>query len=204
MRKLTTADWMNTEVDNDVPRIVNFQASVRPEIIEPLMELFTRWTLQGVKKVHMHISSPGGSVRSGLNFHAFLRSLPLELSTHNSGSVDSIANVIYLAGKHRTALPNATFLFHGVQSSYKGPVDFTESDLRASLKRILQDHASIAHVIASQSKMTVLEIKRAFRMERILSAEDAKKREIVHAIQDLPMPEGAPIYNIFNNTNGDE
>ena len=203
MRQLTAADILDQEVGKDVPRIVNFQASVRPQVIQPLVELFTHWAHEGVKNVHMHISSPGGSVRTGLDFHAFLRSLPLDLTTHNAGSVDSIANVIYLAGKMRYALANSRYLFHGVKRSFDNPLDLTEADLRRYLEYTLRDHASIAHVIASRSKMTVAEIKRAFRNERILSVAEAKEREIVHEIKELPIPEGAPIFNVFNSNGKD-
>ena len=40
--------------------------------------------------------------------------MPFELITHNVGNVDSIGNVVFLAGTRRYAVPHATFMFHGV------------------------------------------------------------------------------------------
>lgn len=64
------------------------------------------------------ISSAGGHVSKGLNLAALMNSLPVQITTHNIGQTDSIANVIFAAGKIRYATANSSFLFHGVSMHY--------------------------------------------------------------------------------------
>jgi ATP-dependent protease ClpP protease subunit len=48
--------------------------------------------------VYLIISSSGGNVSEGLNLAAFMKTLPVQITTHNIGQTDSIANVIFAAG----------------------------------------------------------------------------------------------------------
>ena len=64
------------------------------------------------------LSTPGGSVMNGLNLYNVLRGLPITLTTHNVGNVDSIGNAIFLAGQIRYACPHSTFMFHGVAFNF--------------------------------------------------------------------------------------
>jgi ATP-dependent protease ClpP protease subunit len=47
------------------------------------------------------LSSPGGHVMLGMNLYNVLRALPIKLTTHNVGNVDSIGNAVFLAGNPR-------------------------------------------------------------------------------------------------------
>ena len=62
-----------------------------------------------VQRVYLLLSTPGGSVMNGMNLYNVLKGMPFELITHNVGNVDSIGNVIFLAGEKRYATANATF-----------------------------------------------------------------------------------------------
>ena len=50
----------------------------------------------------------------GMNLYNVLRALPIKLTVHNVGNVDSIGNAVFLAGSPRYACPHSTFMFHGV------------------------------------------------------------------------------------------
>lgn len=49
---------------------------------------------------------------AGFALYFFLKSLPLPLTTHNIGSVESVGVVIFLAGGRRYACPGTRFLVH--------------------------------------------------------------------------------------------
>ena len=53
---------------------------------------------QKPKRIYFLFSSQGGGVNAGITLHNFLTALPVEIVMHNVGSVESIANVIFLAG----------------------------------------------------------------------------------------------------------
>src|SRR5579864_5861938 len=67
-----------------------------------------------VDTVYLLISTNGGSVDGGIAMYNTLRGMPFELITHNIGNVDSMGNVLFLAGAKRFASPVATFMFHGL------------------------------------------------------------------------------------------
>ena len=70
------------------------------------------------------MASHGGANLYGFAIYNFLRSLPVPVDTHNLGGVNSMANIIYLAGEHRTASPNSRFLLHPLHWNFAaGDVD---------------------------------------------------------------------------------
>ena len=96
------------------PLFISFSAEVNQDTAENLMGVFAQRLNQGTKDFYLLLSSPGGNVINGVTIYNFLKSLPINLTTHNIGIVDSIANVVFLAGKTRYAVKNSSFLFHGV------------------------------------------------------------------------------------------
>ena len=53
-------------------------------------------------------ASQGGSVDAGIALYNYLKSLPVKIVMHNTGSIDSIANVICVGGQERYAAPHST------------------------------------------------------------------------------------------------
>lgn len=53
--------------------------------------------------IYSLFSSPGGQVESGVTLYNFLRALPVEIIMHNTGSIDSAANIVFLAADTRYA-----------------------------------------------------------------------------------------------------
>jgi ATP-dependent Clp protease protease subunit len=66
----------------------------------------------GATAIELHMSTEGGNMTAGFALYFFLKSLPLPLTTHNVGSVESVGVVIFLAGHTRYACPGTRFLVH--------------------------------------------------------------------------------------------
>ena len=93
---------------------VSFSAEINVNTTESLISIMANCANSQVQKVYLLLSTGGGQVMEGMNLYNVLKGMPFELTTHNVGNVDSIGNVIFLAGSKRYATPNATFMFHGV------------------------------------------------------------------------------------------
>src|SRR5438874_2120012 len=93
---------------------VSFSAEIVPHTTEALIATVANLANQHVPRVHLLLSTPGGSVMNGITLYNTLRGMPFELITHNVGNVNSIGNAVFLAGTRRYACPQATFMFHGV------------------------------------------------------------------------------------------
>ncbi|MBC8333253.1 MAG: ATP-dependent Clp protease proteolytic subunit, partial [Anaerolineae bacterium] len=84
---------------------IRFLAPVTPNTTDQLFQLIDRAIRNQYQRLHLMLSSPGGSVFHGLTIYNFLRGIPLETYTYNFGSVDSIGVVVYCAGSVRFSVP---------------------------------------------------------------------------------------------------
>jgi ATP-dependent protease ClpP protease subunit len=182
-------------LDSSRPAYINFRADVYERQSNELMHLVSALHNNGFTEAHLRISSPGGGVICGLELHNFLRSLPLEITTYNVGSVDSIANIVYLAGDKRNVSPNANFLMHGVSSGLNRA---DEKGLEEALAMLRRDQKSIAASIASRTKLTQQEIEMMFRGENIVTPDQALKMGISHEIKEPAIPQDAQVFVITN------
>ena len=65
-----------------------------------------------VTDLTIQFSSSGGTVDEGFSLYEFLLSLPLRLTMHNIGMVNSVAIIVFLAGDKRFANENTIFYMH--------------------------------------------------------------------------------------------
>ena len=93
---------------------IKFFASVNRNSANALMDSIDQQIAKDKKKIILLISTTGGSVFHGISLYNYLKGIPIEIETHNFGSVDSIGNIIFLAGMKRFSVPDARFLMHPV------------------------------------------------------------------------------------------
>ena len=133
---------------------ISFSAEINPSTTENLIAAMGACVNRGVKEVCLLISTPGGGVMNGLNVYNVLKGMPFELTTHNVGNVDSIGNVIFLAGTKRYCTANATFMFHGVGMNVTANTRLEEKNIRERLDTIVTDQERIGSVIPHHSTIT--------------------------------------------------
>ena len=66
---------------------------------------------------------------------------------HNTGTIDSIANVVFVGANERFSAPNASFLFHGVSMNIQGACSRTA--LKEHLSRLEGMENRIAHTVVN-------------------------------------------------------
>lgn len=176
---------------------VSFSAEVNPNTTETLIATVSNMVNQGVKNVYLMLSTPGGSVMNGLNVYNVLRGLPIHLTTHNVGNVDSIGNAIFLAGATRYACPHSTFMFHGVASNVLQANSWL--DEKALLERIgsvQADQKRIGSIIKERTTISESAIGSLFLEAKTKDADFALASGIVHEIRDAQVPPGVPIISL--------
>jgi len=178
------------------PRVyVSFSAEVNPHTTEALIAALANCANQGVQEVYLALSTPGGSVMNGMNLYNVMRAMPFKLITHNVGNVDSIGNVMFLAGEERCASPHSTFMFHGVGFNPDG-ARLEEKLLRERLNGILADQKRIGSVIEERTQLAGNKIKALFREAGTKDAAYAASVGIVHQVRELQIPAGSPIVSL--------
>ncbi|MFP8445449.1 ATP-dependent Clp protease proteolytic subunit [Citrobacter braakii] len=76
---------------------------------------------QPATELRIYISSKGGDTVAGFTAYNFLKSLGVKVTTHNLSNVESIANVIFMAGSERYANPLSRFLLHPLHWGFAAP-----------------------------------------------------------------------------------
>jgi len=143
-------------------------------------------------------ASRGGHVDAGVTLYNFLKSLPLKIIMHNIGVINSIANVIFVAGSERYAAPHTTFLFHGAASQLNGIFSLPQiNEIRDSLHK---DHNTIAGIICDNTTITQEEIKKLFAQGETKDVQFALEKGIINEVKAVQIPQNALFISI--NING--
>jgi ATP-dependent Clp protease, protease subunit len=175
---------------------IRFLAPVNADTVAKLLQTVDQGLKDGSKRLHILISSPGGSVFHGLSAYNFLKGLPVEIVTHNFGSVDSIGVVLFSAGSLRLCVPHARFLIHGVQSQFPQGAALEEPQLEERLKSMRIDIKNIARVIATTTSRSEGEITQMMLDRTALSPEQSVDFGLVHEIRENLIPSDAGIHSI--------
>jgi len=193
---------MPLSFDPDRPTYISFEGNVDTFSTNELNVILGQLVHGGAKEIQLGISSEGGDVSKGNQLYSFLRSLPIDLTTHNIGDVDSIANVIFLAGKRRYANSNARFMLHGVARRIKardGFVSLGEQELMEALEYVRKDHQRIAKTIAKHTKLTTRKIVDMFRRgDVIFTPAEAESVGMIHGVKEWIVSQGSNVFTVHN------
>lgn len=136
-------------------------------------------------------------VDDGLSLYGFIRSLPVSITIHNIGHIDSIALAVYLAGARRLANPEATFLIHDFYFPQPVPVSnrHQAADISVGLTGARR---KMVDILKTSTKMTNEQYQNLNFLEEgsIQTAVAAKECGITHEIQQSVVPAGAELFNI--------
>ena len=177
------------------PVVIKFFAPVIDVTINALMNAIDQKMKQGISQFIILISSPGGSVFHGLSAYNYLKGLPVTITTHNFGSVDSIGVVLFCGGSNRLSVPQARFLLHGVSVSFKNE-RLEEKQLEERLKGLKIDMENIAKVIAANTGKTITDVTDAMLERTTLNPDEAKAWGLVHDIKSELFEAGSEVMSI--------
>ncbi len=178
------------------PVVIRFFAPVIDATVNALMSAVDQKMKQGTKDFIILISSPGGSVPHGLSAYNYLKGLPASITTHNFGSVDSVAMVLYCAGSRRLSVPQARFLLHGVAAEFRGEQRLEEPQLEERLKGLRIDMENIARVIAANTGKNAEDVTAAMIERTTLNPEEALSWGLVHEIKSELFEAGSEVIAI--------
>jgi ATP-dependent protease ClpP protease subunit len=172
---------------------INFFDSIDPIKVNK----FIHFTVDAIKQhdpaeIYYLISSMGGDVDSGFTLYNFLVSLQSKISItmHNIGTIDSIANVIFVAGQKRYAAPNASFLYHGIVMNIAAG-GYGRTILKENLSRLDGMETRMADNISKHSKLTTTELEGFFQQGEGKDVNFALAKEVIHEIKIPAVPAGA-------------
>lgn len=175
---------------------LSFSAEINQATTETLLDAFAQCIKKKFDEVYLLFSTLGGQVINGMNIYNAVFDMPFKLITHNVGSVNSIGNVIFLAGEERYACPTSNFMFHGVSFTFQKQTQLEEKDLEEKLESIKSDNTRIKEVIKLRTNFKNKDIDSMFRQGKTIPPAIAKKNGIIQDIREVNIPQGAP-FNQF-------
>ena len=176
---------------------VKFYAPVTSNTAIQLQQIVEQLLRQGLTKLHLLLSTPGGSVHDGISSYNFLKGLPIEVCTYNFGSVDSIGVVLFCAGRQRFSVQNARFLLHPVAMQVFSNQVFDEPGIEEKINALKADQKNIANVISETTGKSVNEILGFIHKRTTFDPDAASTMGLVTEIKQSLIPVGANLISIY-------
>lgn len=172
--------------------VLHFTGPINSSTTGQLIEKCTKAVQQEASTLIIKIATMGGDCSYGFALFNFLSSLPIPLHTHNLGTVESMGNIIFLAGERRTASRFSKFLFHPFHWTLHGAIDharMTEYSMSMDQDRFLYEQIVLERTQGAFEPLDVASYLTA--APRFISPDEALKCGLIHSIEELPMPQSA-------------
>ncbi len=149
-------------------------------------------------KLYLFMNSGGGSLDDGISLFGLIRTLPIEVTTINTGLIASIAIAPFLAGKKRVAFPGSRFHFHDFEWNYGTPHNLTRLEYLDHTQILEAARQFTFEILKQNTSLTDDDLQRLKLLDipTIQDAAFAKERGIVHQVDYFPLPENTQIFNV--------
>ena len=155
----------------------------------------------GASEIALHMSTEGGNMTAGFALYFFLKSLPIPLTTHNVGSVESVGVVIFLAGERRYACPRTRFMVHPLHWGFGNMVAADHarvSEWRDCLDFDAERYACIFEEATAAAGVTEDIRTHLFGNARIYNTDEALAAGITHETLQARLPEAGETSHWWN------
>lgn len=145
-------------------------------------------------QVYLCLSSLGGYVADGIYLYNHIRGLSIDVTTHNVGSVSSIAVAMFLAADHRLCSAHSMFLIH--PTSFPPQEGMTAERLQSTLDAALADDQRTESILRERTGLPddLLNARRARDVH--ITPQIALDHGLVHGISEFSLPKGNQIIQI--------
>lgn len=172
--------------------VVHFTGPINSSTTGQLIDKCNKAVQQEASELVIKIATMGGECSYGFSLFNFLMSLPVPVHTHNLGTVESMGNIIFLAGERRTASRFSKFLFHPFHWTLHGAVDHArmiEYAMSMDHDRFLYEQIVMDRTQGAAEPLDVATYLTA--SPRILGPDEALAGGLIHAVDELRMPQGS-------------
>jgi ATP-dependent protease ClpP protease subunit len=170
----------------------SFSAEINSATTEAFLSNVTRQVNQGVRSIYLLLSTPAGTVTHALTLFNVLRGLPIQLITHNVGTISSAGNAVFLAGNPRYACPHSAFTYNGIGFNANQGGTFEEKSARDKI-RVFAEQKRIGAIIEERTRLTKYEIESMLREGQPKDPAFALGYGIIDDIRDVKVPAGVPV-----------
>lgn len=159
---------------------VTFAGVLDIQIVRRTFELFQGAHMDGIKKAHVLIHSPGGGVSDGVCLYNYFRAIQMEIIAYNAGTVASAATTAYMGASRRIVAPSGTFLIH--KTIVPVPNTGSAARLQAAVDAITLDDLRTEAILHEHIKLTDQKWAIHGMADLTLSADESVECGLAHDI----------------------
>ncbi len=168
--------------------VIHYTGPINSSTCGNLINTCSRAIDKGADLLQLNIATMGGECSYGFTLYNYLRALPITVHTHNLGTVESMGNILFLAGEYRTACRYSKFLFHPFHWTLHGSVDHSRmAEYAMSLDYDLRLYAEIVAERTEGAHERLDVARYLMASPRILGPEEAVGSGMIHAVDELPL-----------------
>jgi ATP-dependent Clp protease, protease subunit len=136
------------------------------------------------KEIKFYISSPGGSVTSGMVIYDTMKLISSPVSTICMGLAASMGSILLSAGEKgkRYIYPHGEVMIH--QPSLGGHIQAVSADMEIHAEQILRTKEMGARILAENTGQTIERIRKDFERDYWMDAEKSIEYGIVDKVLD--------------------
>lgn len=139
------------------------------DIIKQLMHLDS----ESEEEITVYISSPGGSVNSGLAIYDVMSSLKSPLKTVCMGMAASMGAILFLAGDKRVILPRSEVMIHDPSYGEKKYTGQKPHEIKKELDSLVKKRDMLCEIIAERTGKSLKEVRKKTETDSYFTAEEA-------------------------------
>ena len=172
---------------------IHFTQSINTDSFNALKNVALQALRNGAKEITIFLSTDGGNTDFGFTAYEFLRSLPVKLTIHCIGNVESMGIIMFLAADNRIATPHSKFKIH--------PLHWDFSEMRLDHDRLNEYSESLnfdadryAAIFEERTKTAIkpLNIRETLSGKAsILGASKAIEIHLATSVADAAIPASA-------------
>ena len=134
------------------------------------------------EEIKFYISSPGGSVTSGMVIYDMMKLISSPVSTICMGLAASMGSILLSAGEkgRRFIFPNGEVMIH--QPSLGGHIQGVSADMEIHAEQVLRTKEMGARILAENTGQTIERIKKDFERDYWMDAEKSIEYGIVDKV----------------------
>lgn len=179
--------------------IIHFTGPINSSTCGNLINTCAKVLQQEAEELRINIADHGRGMQLRLYPVQLPARVPVPIHTHNLGTVESMGNILFLAGERRSASAHSKFLFHPFHWTLHGAVDHARmAEYAMSLDYDLELYARIVaeNTRDAPERLDIPSYLMAY--PRILGPEDALACGLIHTVDDSPIPASACQWSIHS------
>jgi ATP-dependent protease ClpP protease subunit len=145
---------------------------------------------------HLEIASGGGDIIASFAGYNTLTNLPVRVTTHNVGAIDSSAIMLFLAGERRTACPMSGFFFHQIHWAFPAQGSLNAGTIENAAKWLSAYEDLMAQCIENETGILKDQAMKMMREGTTVSPNEAKALRLIDEIEESPLPATARSWQV--------